>query len=140
MINKEYQGITVSGKRKRAVAKATIKPGNGRITLNKQLCESLQMIHKLMMKEPIEIAKKVLGEDGINFDVNINASGGGKEGQIEASRLALAKSIVKFTKSAELKKAYASYDKSLLVADVRRKEPYKPGDSKARSRRQKSFR
>ena len=44
------------------------------------------------------------------------------------------------TKSAELKKAFLSYDRGLLVADTRRKETYKPGDSKARAKRQKSYR
>ena len=42
--------------------------------------------------------------------------------------------------SEELKKAFVAYDKTLLVADTRRKEPYKPGDSKARAKRQKSYR
>ena len=40
----------------------------------------------------------------------------------------------------ELRKAYLKYDRNLLVADVRRKEAYKPGDSKARSKRQSSKR
>jgi len=42
--------------------------------------------------------------------------------------------------SKELRKAFADYDKFLLVADIRRKEAYKPGDSKARRKRQKSYR
>jgi small subunit ribosomal protein S9 len=54
--------------------------------------------------------------------------------------LAIARALVEFTKNEELKKAFASYDKNLLVADTRRKEAYKPGDSKARKKRQKSFR
>jgi ribosomal protein S9 len=39
-----------------------------------------------------------------------------------------------------LRKAFLSYDRNLLVADVRRKEAYKPGDSKARAKRQSSKR
>ena len=53
---------------------------------------------------------------------------------------ALAKAIVEFSGSEELKELYLQYDRNLLVADVRRKETYKPGDSKARAKRQKSFR
>ena len=45
-----------------------------------------------------------------------------------------------FSKEEKLRKAFVEYDRNLLVADVRRKEAYKPGDSKARSKRQKSFR
>jgi len=48
--------------------------------------------------------------------------------------------ILFYTKSDDLKKAFSEYDKNLLVADIRRKEPNKPGDSKARKKRQKSFR
>ena len=75
-----------------------------------------------------------------NFDITVNVKGGGTESQIEASRLAIARVLVEFTKNDELKKAFIDYDKNLLVADTRRKEPNKPGDSKARKKRQKSFR
>ena len=70
----------------------------------------------------------------------VNVNGGGSESRIEASRLAIARALVEFTKSKELKKSFSSYDKNLLIADTRRKEAYKPGDSKARRKRQKSFR
>ena len=132
--------LIIAGKRKRAVSKAAICEGAGKVTINKIPYENLQRTHMLMIREPLDIAKNVLGVGKLNFDISVNAKGGGAESQIEASRLAIAKAIVKFTKSVELKKAYADYDKNLLVADVRRKEPNKPGDSKARSRRQKSFR
>jgi len=54
--------------------------------------------------------------------------------------LALARGIIKFTENKDLEKAFSDYDRNLLVADVRRKEAYKPGDSKARSKRQSSKR
>ena len=76
----------------------------------------------------------------LNFDVKISVKGGGEKSQIEAARLALAKAIVEFSKSKELRETYLAYDRNLLVADVRRKEAYKPGDSKARSKRQSSKR
>jgi small subunit ribosomal protein S9 len=69
-----------------------------------------------------------------------NHEGGGEKGQIDASRLALAKAFIEATKSEELRDKYLAYDRNLLVADVRRKEAYKPGDSKARSKRQSSKR
>ena len=70
----------------------------------------------------------------------INVIGGGEKSQIDAARLALAKAIVEFSKSKELAKEYLNYDRNLLVADIRRKEGNKPGDSKARSKRQSSKR
>jgi len=130
--------LVVSGKRKSAVAKSAIKPGTGIVKINKMPYENLRQFHKLMISEPIEIAKNVLGN--FDFDISVTMKGGGTEGQIEAARLAIAKSLVALTKSEKLKKAYQEYDKNLLVADIRRKEPYKPGDSKARSKRQKSYR
>ena len=84
------------------------------------------------------ITEKVLGK--LNFDVKITVVGGGEKGQVEAARLALSRAIVKFTGSTELEDAFFDYDRNLLVADVRRKEANKPGDSKARSKRQTSYR
>jgi len=127
-----------AGKRKTCIAKAFIKNGTGKITINNLHYEHLPLIHRLMIKEPLDIAKAVLGD--LKFDIDVRTAGGGNESKIDAARLSIAKAIVGFTGSAELKKAMVEYDRSMLVADVRRKEPYKPGDSKARSKRQKSYR
>ena len=89
------------------------------------------------IQEPLILA----GDDivkKVNIDVNVN--GGGWLGQCEASRLAIAKGLVQFTGSKKLEKTFLDYDRNLLVADVRFKEPYKPNDSKARAKRQKSYR
>jgi small subunit ribosomal protein S9 len=132
------KNLVVGGKRKRAIAKATITSGKGLILINNVPYENLDFFKKLEIQEPLEISKKVLGD--FNFDIHVNARGGGQESQIHASRLAIARALVEFTKSDDLKKAFSRYDKNLLVADTRRKEAYKPGDSKARRKRQKSFR
>ena len=134
----EILGLIAAGKRKSAIAKAKIKTGTGRVTINKIPYQNLSHFQKLMISEPITIAKENLGN--FDFDIAVDVRGGGTESRIEASRLAIAKALFKFTKSAELKKAFVSYDRNMLVADTRRKEPYKPGDSKARSKRQKSYR
>ncbi len=127
-----------SGKRKSAVARAIIKEGVGKITLNKKDYGNLETLDKLKIEEPLRIAEKILGK--INFDVEITARGGGEKGQVEAARVALARAILTFTKNKDLEKAYLEYDRNLTVADVRRKEAYKPGDSKARRKRQTSYR
>ena len=134
----EQKILTVSGKRKTAIAKATIKQGDGKVLINKIPYENLDFFKKLIIREPIEIATKVL--DGFKFDIKVNVKGSGSESQIAASRLAIARALVDFTKSDELKNAFTKYDKTLLVADTRRKEANKPGDSKARRKRQSSFR
>ncbi len=130
--------IYASGKRKTAIAKAILTEGSGKVLFNKKDYKNLQMFNKLKLEEPIKIAEQILGK--INFDAFIKAQGGGEKGQIEAGRLALARGIIEFTKSKEIEKAYLEYDRNLLVADVRRKETYKPGDSKARAKRQSSKR
>ncbi len=132
--------ITVSGKRKMAIAKATIKNGTGKIRINKRPIESFSYLRQLSLKEPLIIAQEAIPEQLEKVDINVNVQGGGSEGQIEASRLAISRALFDFTKSDSLKKAFLSYDRSLLVADVRRKEMRKPGDSKARAKRQKSYR
>ncbi len=130
--------LVTSGKRKEAVAKAVISEGDGKITINKVPYENLREFNQLSIQEPIELTKQVLGN--FNFNISVKVKGGGEKGQIEASRLAIAKSLYEFTGNEKLKKAFHDYDKNLLVADIRRKETYKPGDSKARRKRQKSYR
>ena len=130
--------MIVSGKRKTAVAKATIEDGKGKITFNKRPLTALSELQLLEINEPLIIAKDILGE--LKFDIALNVKGGGIACQVEAGRLAIAKSIVKFTKNEDVKNAFLAYDRNMLVADTRRKEACKPGDSKARSMRQTSFR
>ncbi len=130
--------IITSGKRKTAVARAVATEGTGKITINKKPYNTLNRFDRLKIEEPLRIAENILGK--FNFDVAINVKGGGGKSQVEASRLALARAIVRFTKNKNLEKAFLDYDRTLLVADVRRKEAYKPGDSKARRKRQTSYR
>lgn len=130
--------IITSGKRKRAIARAVLTEGTGKINLNNKPYQTLHIFNKLKIEEPLRIAENVIGK--INFDCNIKIIGGGEKGQIDAARLALAKAIIEFTKSEKLTKAFLEYDRTLLVADIRRKEVNKPGDSKARAKRQSSKR
>ncbi len=128
----------VSGKRKTAIAKATVKPGKGIVTINDKAIESYPLLQQLELKEPLIIAEQVLGK--LDMDISVNVKSGGTASQIEASRLAIARAILEYTKSDKIKQAFVSYDRNMLVADIRRKEAYKPGDSKARAKRQTSYR
>ena len=130
--------MIVSGKRKTAIAKATIKDGTGIITYNKKPIAFLPQLQQLEINEPLILSKDILKT--LNFDISLNVKGGGSACQIEASRLAIARAIVKFTANEEIRHSFLSYDRNLLVADTRRKEACKPGDSKARAKRQTSFR
>jgi small subunit ribosomal protein S9 len=130
--------ITTIGKRKTSIAKATVRKGNGIIRINSLLLSCYEPeIARLKVSEPLEIA----GPEIIKtLNININVNGGGWQSQVEAARLAIARGLVKFTKSKKLKQDFLNYDKALIVADIRRKEPYKPNDSKARKARQFSKR
>ena len=130
--------LVVSGKRKTAIAKATIEDGKGVITFNKRPLSHLSDLQQLEISEPLVIAQDVLGK--LNFNIALNVKGGGIACQVEAGRLAIAKAIVKFSKNEDIRNAFLAYDRNMLVADTRRKEACKPGDSKARSMRQTSFR
>ena len=129
----------ISGKRKTAVAKLKFVEGKGNIFYNHLPIEELHLFHKLALMEPIRIYEAEIG-DKLKYDFHIKTSSGGKEGQIQAARLALAKALLHLTASQTLKKAFIKYDRNIIVPDSRRKETRKPGDSKARARRQKSYR
>jgi len=134
MKNKIY-----SGKRKTAVAKLKVKPGKGIVYYNMLPSSSLALFHKLALAEPIRIYEQEFSES-LKNDFYIKTSGGGKEAQIQAARVAIARALLDISGSETLKKAYIKYDRNMVVEDVRRKEARKPGDSKARAKRQKSYR
>ncbi len=124
-----------AGKRKRAVAKATIKPGKGSVRINSTLLENYEpKIAQMRIKEPLAI----VGADASKYDIRVRVNGGGWQAQAEAARLAIARAFVESKKS--LKQTFLDYDRHLLVADTRYKEACKPGDSKARAKRTKSYR
>jgi small subunit ribosomal protein S9 len=128
--------ITAAGKRKSAIAKATIKPGKGRVRINnKILAVHEPKMARMKLEEPLILA----GDLAKDVDIKISVAGGGYISQAEAARLAVARALVKYNK--KLEKTFLEYDRHLLVADVRRKEPHKPNTSKsARAKRQKSYR
>jgi small subunit ribosomal protein S9 len=132
------KNIHASGKRKMAIARATLTQGNGVVRINNTPIDFIEpKMSRLKIKEPL-----ILAEDTANkVNINVNVVGGGITSQSEASRLAIAKALVGFSKSDKLKQAFLEYDRNLLVADVRRKEAAKPNrHGQARAKVQKSYR
>jgi small subunit ribosomal protein S9 len=127
-----------SGKKKTAIARATVRDGVGRVRVNAQPVELVEPeMARLKMLEPFRIA----GEDvRSEMDVEVQVSGGGVSGQADAVRTALARGIVQHRNDAELRDAFMEFDRSLLVNDVRQTEPKKWGGPGARARYQKSYR
>ncbi|MGQ9538122.1 MAG: 30S ribosomal protein S9 [Candidatus Bathycorpusculaceae bacterium] len=130
--------LVVSGKRKTAVAKALVKPGMGRIRINKTPLEIYEpeVARKKIMEPLIQAGDEVWKQ----LDMDIKVWGGGYMGQAEAARMAIANALLKWTKSTQLRTAFTEYDRTMIVGDPRRKEPKKFGGPGARARDQKSYR
>ncbi|MFW6014182.1 MAG: 30S ribosomal protein S9 [Candidatus Nanoarchaeia archaeon] len=126
-----------SGIRKSSIARATAMKGSGIIRINGILLENYTpQVAQMKIKEPLLLA----GKEADSVDIKINVKGGGYMSQAEAVRLAIGRALADFSKSKKLRETFLEYDRQLIVADVRRKEMYKPNDSKARAKRQKSYR
>jgi len=129
--------VNTSGKRKTAIARATVQKGKGLIRINKKPVEIYEPeIAKWKILEPIRLAEKHIGK--VNIDVNV--AGGGFMSQANAVRTAIARGLVEFTADPSLKLTFLDHDRSLLVNDSRRKESKKPLGRGARKKRQKSYR
>ncbi len=127
-----------SGKKKTAIARATIRDGEGRVRVDSQPVELVEPeLAQLKMLEPFRIADDELREQ---VDVEVTVEGGGVMGQADAARTAIARGLVDHTNDAELRDAYMEFDRSLLVNDVRQSESKKWGGPGARARYQKSYR
>lgn len=126
--------IQTSGKRKSAIARATLKKGTGKVRLNGQLIDTIQpRLAREKIMEPLKIV------NCNDVDINVSLNGGGMTGQAEAARLSISRALVEYNPT--YKQTLLGYDRALLVADVRRKEPSKPNShGKARAKRQKSYR
>ena len=127
--------VHVSGKRKRAVARVTLKAGKGIVRINRLLLDHYQPeITRMRIQEPLFLA----GDIAKKIDISIKVSGGGFNAQADACRTGIGKALVQFTPA--LKQTLLEYDRELLVSNVRRAEASKPNDSKPRKARQKSYR
>jgi len=129
--------LLTSGKRKTAIARATTRPGTGRVRVNNIPVEILEpKIVRDRVMEPLLQA----GDAWKQVDINVKVSGGGFMGQAEAVRTAIARALLKWTKSTHLRAVFTDYDRTMLAGDPRRKEPKKFGGPGARARDQKSYR
>ncbi|MFW6285541.1 MAG: 30S ribosomal protein S9 [Nanoarchaeota archaeon] len=131
------KAVLKTGRRKTAVARAVLKKGKGEFYINNQKHNSYVSNNLLQLKlnEPL-----ILADSQNKYDIKVNVLGGGQNSQVDAIRQAIAKALIEITQDDNLKKKMLEYDRSLLVTDTRFKEMYKPGNSKARSKRQKSYR
>ncbi len=122
-----------TGRRKTATARVRIKPGNGKISINKRSFENYFPVeeHRLVVGEPFAAT-----ENTDKFDVRVNVHGGGQQGQAGAVRLGIARALLEY--DVELRPILKA--EGLLTRDARERERKKYGQPGARKRFQYSKR
>ncbi|AEB94256.1 MAG: 30S ribosomal protein S9 [Metallosphaera sp.] len=137
-MSSETRVIITNARRKMARARCYLYPGKGKIFVNGMPVELLpEEVLRMKIMEPM-----ILAGEGITnkVDAKIYMKGGGVMGQADAARMALAKALVRFTGSQELKELYKRYDRTMLAGDPRQTETEKWMRYSARRWRQKSYR
>jgi len=137
-MSKTKRVLVFGGKRKTAIARATVRTGKGRIRVNSV---SVEVFEPKLARDKIMEPLRLTGDEvWKQLDINVKVSGGGFMGQAEAARIAIAKCLLNWTKSARLRTTFIDYDRTMIASDPRRKEAKKFGGPSARTRDQKSYR
>ncbi|HXT55550.1 MAG TPA: 30S ribosomal protein S9 [Candidatus Eisenbacteria bacterium] len=125
--------FTATGRRKTSVARVSLKPGKGRITIN---AKSLQEYFgretaRMIVLQPFDVT-----QTSGNFDIDVNVAGGGNSGQAGAIRHGITRALMQINPElrSPLKKA------GFVTRDPRAVERKKYGRHKARKRPQYSKR
>jgi small subunit ribosomal protein S16e len=141
----KIESVQTFGNKKHAHAVALVTRGKGMIRVNGV---PLHLVEPAVLRVKVLEPVLLLGNERFgNVDIRVRVHGGGYVSQIYAIRQAIAKGIVAFyqkyvdeASKKQVKDMLITYDRTLLVADPRRKEPKKFGGRGARARRQKSYR
>ncbi|MEM1695270.1 MAG: 30S ribosomal protein S9 [Desulfurococcaceae archaeon] len=134
-----FKIVVASGKRKTSIARAVVKPGEGRVWINGL---PLEIYPVEMAREKIAEPLHLVGNLAKLVDIKVNVRGGGVMSQAEACRIAIARGLVEYFSEfrESLEKIFKEYDRTMLSGDPRQTEPEKWGRYSARRRWQKSYR
>ncbi len=114
-----------TGKRKSSIARVWLKPGTGKIIINKKSIDDYfgRETSKMVVKQPLEITENV-----DKYDIYVTVSGGGDSGQAGAIKHGITKALleVDVAMRGTLKKA------GFITRDSRIKERKKYGKAAAR--------
>jgi small subunit ribosomal protein S9 len=125
--------IQTTGRRKAAVARVRLRPGDGKIVVNRRAVDEYfpSATHRMVLTEPLRVVDKAT-----EYNVDATLDGGGVSGQAGALRLGIARalSLLEPELRAPLKRA------GFLTRDPREKEQKKYGLKKARKAPQYSKR
>lgn len=130
MVSIQYYG---TGKRKHAIARVFLRPGNGEITVNDLPLGDYfpNDLLKMIVKQPLAVT-----ETGDKFDIVVTVRGGGSAGQAGAIRHGLSRALLDYNKELRPRLKTAGF----ITRDARIKERKKYGRKGARKRFQFSKR
>jgi small subunit ribosomal protein S9 len=130
MVGDYYYG---TGRRKSAVARVFLKPGNGQFVVNGKPVDEFfgRETGRMIVRQPLDATKNLS-----SFDISVNVYGGGENGQAGAVRHGIARALIEY--DATLKPSLKSA--GLVTRDAREVERKKVGLHKARRRKQYSKR
>lgn len=125
--------VQSTGRRKAAIARVRLRPGDGSILVNGRPVEAYfpSATHRMLLTEPLRVADKVS-----DYNVDATLDGGGISGQAGALRLGIARALAELEPELRLPLKRAGF----LTRDPREKEQKKYGLKKARKAPQYSKR
>ncbi|NGX62303.1 MAG: 30S ribosomal protein S9 [Chlamydiae bacterium] len=124
-MTKKIEEIVATGRRKRAVSSVRLRPGSGKIDVNG--CDFATYFPSEIQRKIILSPLSMIEADG-KYDMIIRTKGGGIEGQVIATRLGVARALLKENET--LKHNFKA--EGYLTRDPRKKERKKYGHKKAR--------
>ncbi|MEA3490058.1 MAG: 30S ribosomal protein S9 [Candidatus Omnitrophota bacterium] len=113
------------GRRKESVARVRLRPGKGKIKVNKRDFENYfpRETHRIVVSQPMGVT----GTSG-KFDIFVTVSGGGASGQAGALKHGIARALIKSDENLRITLKKAGF----LTRDPRTKERKKYGQKRAR--------
>ncbi len=122
-----------TGRRKEAVARVWLAPGNGKISINQRSLEEYfgRETSRMVFRQALELT-----ETSGQFDIFVNVRGGGLSGQADAIRHGISRALTRVNPELRPTLKKAGY----LTRDSRAKERKKYGQRGARARFQFSKR
>lgn len=135
--SKKKGGIVLRGKRKEAIARASIRKGKGVVRVNSIRLDAIpNRFVRELISEPLRLVPEIAAQS----DIDVEVRGGGAMGQAAAARLAIARALVEHSGEPSLREKMVEHDRFMMAEDSRRVEPKKYLGPKARARFQKSYR
>ena len=127
MILSNMETVHAIGRRKASVARVYVSEGEGNILVNGKEYKEYFPLETLQYK--IDQPFKIIDAQG-KYDIKVNVSGGGINGQADAIKLAIARSLCKI----DIENRPSLKEVGLLTRDSRVVERKKPGQKKARKK------